>query len=96
MIRMANNQVFSRRRVLVAGLAASALLSVPALAQAEPQVHPVRVDLPAPTGRYKLGTTELHLIDRKRNDPTAPGGKRELMVSIWYPARTGSHGPVAK
>jgi len=106
MIRMANNQVFSRRRALVAGLAASALLSVPALAQAapreteqgadQPQVHPVQVDLPTPTGRYKLGTTELHLIDQKRNDPTAPGGKRELMVSIWYPARSGSHGPVAK
>jgi predicted dienelactone hydrolase len=115
MIRMANNQIFSRRWALVAGLTASALLTVPALAQAapvdpdragtpatgtrssgEPEVKPVKLTLPEPTGRYRIGTTELHLVDKKRNDSTAPGGKRELMVSVWYPARTGSHGPVAK
>jgi predicted dienelactone hydrolase len=120
MIRMANNQIFSRRRALIAGLAAGVLVSVPALAQAaprdtepsgapvaapaggrlvaagDPEVKPAKVTLPAPTGPYKIGTTELHLVDQKRSDPTAPGGKRELMVSVWYPARSGSHGPVAK
>ncbi|TDU89267.1 platelet-activating factor acetylhydrolase isoform II [Kribbella voronezhensis] len=118
MIRMANNQVFSRRRAVVAGLAASALLAVPALAHAaprdperggqpavratgsggadEPQVKPAKVKLPAPTGRYEVGTTELHLIDHRRTDPTAPGRKRELMVGIWYPAGDDDEGPVAK
>lgn len=110
MIRMANNHVFGRRRTLVVGLAAGALLSVPALAQAaprdtepgrqlaadEPQVKPAKLKLLEPTGRYKLGTTELHLVDKARKDPTAPVGKRELMVSIWYPTRTGSGGPVAR
>jgi predicted dienelactone hydrolase len=106
MIRMTNYQGFSRRRVLGAGLMASLLLSTPALAQAypvepagsraaAPEVKPQTIDLPAPTGRYAIGTTELHLVDPARNDPTAPGGKRELMVSLWYPARQASHGPAA-
>ncbi|QNE20339.1 hypothetical protein F1D05_23565 [Kribbella qitaiheensis] len=82
---MANNQVFSRRRALVAGLAAGALLSVPALAQAapreaepgrplaadEPHVKPAKLKLPEPTGRYRVGTTELHLVDKARTDPAA-------------------------
>src|SRR4051794_25499187 len=48
---------------------------------------PYRFALPAPTGPYAIGTTELHLVDRSRPDPWAKGRTRELMVSVWYPAR---------
>jgi len=39
---------------------------------------PVRLTLPAPTGPHPVGTVALHLVD---------GSGRELMVSVWYPAR---------
>ncbi|MFF5262092.1 alpha/beta hydrolase family protein [Actinomadura viridis] len=45
--------------------------------------------LPAPTGRLPVGTTSLHLEDRSRKDPWVPeAGTRELMVSLWYPAKS--------
>ncbi|MGC5310878.1 alpha/beta hydrolase family protein [Micromonospora zamorensis] len=48
----------------------------------------VRLTLPAPTGPYRVGTVPLHLLDRSQPDPlTGPGRYRELMVSLWYPAR---------
>lgn len=61
----------------------------------------VTIDLPIlipvfsfsePTGSYKVGTTSLHLIDDKRMEEYAKDSndKRELMVQIWYPAKTGS------
>ncbi|WP_431935441.1 hypothetical protein [Micromonospora sp. RP3T] len=35
-----------------------------------------------------MGTVDLHLVDRSRADPwTASPVDRELMVSLWYPAR---------
>lgn len=43
------------------------------------------LELPAPSGRQTTGTTTLHLVDRSRLDPFA-GGRRELMVQLWYPA----------
>ncbi|MFB4317761.1 alpha/beta hydrolase family protein [Actinomadura sp. 21ATH] len=43
--------------------------------------------LPEPTGRQPIGTTELHLVDHGRTDPWVEGRTRELMVSVWYPAR---------
>jgi dienelactone hydrolase len=107
MIRMTNNQMFSRGRALVAGLTASALLSVPAIASAaplevEPGIEPdlglraVTFRLPAPTGRDEIGVTDLHLVDPARRDPSAPSGKRELMVSVLYPAdRSDGGGAVA-
>ncbi|MEU1734097.1 alpha/beta hydrolase [Streptosporangium sp. NPDC020145] len=46
--------------------------------------------LPAPTGAYPVGETNLHLIDSSRPDPWVAGRDvRELMVSVWYPARRG-------
>jgi dienelactone hydrolase len=49
--------------------------------------------LPAPTGPYPIGTVTLHLIDSAREETLGdrPGGPRELMVQIWYPA--GHAGP---
>ena len=52
--------------------------------------HPARayLTLPAPSGRYPVGTASLHLIDRSRPNPWAVSPSyRELMVSVWYPAR---------
>jgi predicted dienelactone hydrolase len=47
--------------------------------------------LPAPTGPHPVGTTSLHLTDESRQDPWVPeAGARELMVSLWYPAKSRS------
>ena len=52
--------------------------------------------LPALSGRKALGTTAIHLVDRSRPDPTMPSGRRELMISVWYPASVSGSAPVAK
>ncbi|MEU9831537.1 alpha/beta hydrolase [Streptosporangium sp. NPDC048047] len=45
--------------------------------------------LPEPTGPHPVGITSLHLRDASRADPWVPGVKaRELMVSLWYPAKS--------
>ncbi|RFS87521.1 esterase [Actinomadura spongiicola] len=51
------------------------------------------VRLPAPAGAFRVGTTAFHLTDRGRRDPWTGSRARELMVSVWYPARKG--GPFA-
>ncbi|WP_239137297.1 alpha/beta hydrolase family protein [Sphaerisporangium rufum] len=44
--------------------------------------------LPAPTGPRPVGSTSLHLTDTARPDPwVAAARTRELMVTVWYPAR---------
>lgn len=43
--------------------------------------------LPEPTGPSPVGTTDLHLVDTGREDIWF-GGDRELVVTLWYPART--------
>ncbi|MFC6161347.1 alpha/beta hydrolase [Kribbella jiaozuonensis] len=65
-------------------------------AQGDPDFHPVKFRLPAPTGRKALGTTAVHLIDRSRPDPAMPSGQRELMISLWYPAGMFGSAPFAK
>lgn len=43
--------------------------------------------LPAPRGRYPIGTHTLWLVDRSRPEKLAGDGRRrELMVQVWYPA----------
>ncbi len=50
--------------------------------------------LPRPSGPYGVGTDTLHLVDPDRADPWVPeSGPRELMVSMYYPARRGSGTP---
>jgi dienelactone hydrolase len=53
--------------------------------------------LPAPTGPYKVGTQTRHLVDESRGDrfSNRPGGRRELMIQIWYPAKASSRGQFA-
>ncbi|WP_202446590.1 MULTISPECIES: alpha/beta hydrolase [Streptomycetaceae] len=55
-----------------------------------------RLTLPEPTGPYPVGTVPLHLVDRSRPDGIAgPGHFRELMATVWYPARNVERYPVA-
>ena len=70
------------------GTAAAGAEASPVQAVTDPSpAAPVRLRLPAPTGRYSVGTVTLHLIDRSRHDPWVPAEKvRELMVQLWYPA----------
>ncbi|MEU8888612.1 alpha/beta hydrolase [Streptomyces sp. NPDC048442] len=51
------------------------------------------LELPRPTGTAPIGMTTLHLTDESRQDPWVPAGKRELMVSLWYPAQRPSGTP---
>ncbi|MFB6841050.1 alpha/beta hydrolase family protein [Streptomyces sp. NPDC056361] len=91
----------TRRRVLGAALAvgAAAPLGVfagPAWAEGAGTPAPTRLTLPVPTGPYPVGTVPLRLVDRSRPDGIAgPGRFRELMATIWYPARDVEQYPVA-
>ncbi|MFE9065591.1 alpha/beta hydrolase family protein [Streptomyces violaceusniger] len=76
-----------------AALALALIVGVGTAASAAGPADPVRFELPAPTGRQPVGVTELHLVDRARTDPWVTGGERELMVSVWYPARSVSGYP---
>jgi dienelactone hydrolase len=66
-------------RVLAVVAALLLALSTPASA-ASP------VALLSPEGRYPIGLRTLHLTDTSRADPWVPDQRRELMVSLWYPA----------
>jgi hypothetical protein len=58
---------------------------------ARPHLAPSRLAplrLPAPAGRYQVSAVSLHLIDRSRPNPwVASPPYRELMISVFYPAR---------
>src|SRR5260370_16747208 len=52
--------------------------------------HPrqLRLRLRPPSGPYQVGAVPLHLVDHSRRDPWLAGSRpRELMVSVWYPAK---------
>ncbi|MFD1932348.1 alpha/beta hydrolase family protein [Nonomuraea mangrovi] len=92
----------------VTGLALAAV-TAPATAPALPTAVPavmadhapagqrVTMALPAPGGPYPVGTLAVRLVDRSRRDPLVRSKPyRELMVSLWYPAKdTGGALPVA-
>ncbi|MEJ2852573.1 MULTISPECIES: alpha/beta hydrolase family protein [unclassified Saccharothrix] len=84
---MQTSTVYRRALALTAGLAvAGALLAPPASAAAAPAAGTkVSITMPALTGHFPVGTTDLHLVDA-RPDPWFPAEKRELMVTVTYPA----------
>nr|BFD94289.1 alpha/beta hydrolase [Kitasatospora sp. Xyl93] len=90
----------TRRRLLGAALALGAVAPLgltrtasAAPVPASPAVDAGRLTLPAPTGPYPVGMVPLHLRDESRLDPNArPGRFRELMATVWYPARTADAG----
>ena len=65
-------------------------LVILALSAALAALFPVP-ELPALTGPFQVGTTVLHYVDTSRTEYYSPdpGGPRELMVQIWYPAEPG-------
>jgi dienelactone hydrolase len=70
---------------------APAHLVRPALAPvAEVQVPPAggTIRLPAPSGPFRVGERSYDLVDESRPDPFSsdPASRRELMVSVFYPA----------
>ncbi|MER6578490.1 alpha/beta hydrolase [Nonomuraea sp. NPDC001023] len=70
---------------------AAARPSAATTAPAAPAAPPA---LPPPTGGRAVGATVLYLKDASRADPWVPEAKvRELMVTLWYPARTGTGTP---
>jgi predicted dienelactone hydrolase len=86
------------RRWLSGGAAvvmSAAMVSTAPVAPAQAASAPLRLSLPAPTGPYPVGATELHLVDRDRADPWVAGRPRELMTTVWYPARPSGRAPVA-
>ncbi|WP_431971985.1 alpha/beta hydrolase family protein [Nocardia sp. bgisy134] len=52
------------------------------------------LSIPAPTGPYPVGVTDLHRVDPSRVDPWDTSRRRELMVQIWYPADMATGVPV--
>lgn len=72
-------------RCALAGVLAALLLSAAARAQGPAPVF----ELPAPTGKYLVGTTQWMVRDSSRDEVFAPGQKRDVEVIAWYP-RAGS------
>ncbi|MFF9894014.1 alpha/beta hydrolase family protein [Streptomyces longispororuber] len=54
-----------------------------------------RPELPRPTGPYAVGRDTLHLVDTSRSDLWVPDRPRELMASVYYPARGQGGRPTA-
>jgi len=80
----------SRMKRMLAVLTGLVVATTAPVASADPVTTPY---LPAPTGSHPVGTTSLHLTDESRPDPWVPSaGPRELMVSLWFPAKSrGTH-----
>ncbi|MGW3199258.1 alpha/beta hydrolase family protein [Streptomyces sp. NPDC001118] len=79
---------------LTAALPAGAATSAARTGSPPSSARPL--SLPAPTGQYRVGEVELHLVDHSRPDPWHPGpGRRELMVSVYYPATHTAGRPAA-
>ncbi|MGN9787152.1 alpha/beta hydrolase family protein [Nonomuraea sp. ZG12] len=78
------------RRAAVAVLLALTLPLPVSVSTAFPAAAGVRFAIPRPTGPYEVGRDTLHLVDGDRRDAWVPkAGARELMVSMYYPARAG-------
>ncbi|MEU4984727.1 alpha/beta hydrolase [Streptomyces sp. NPDC021969] len=85
----------SRRTVLAVLLAGA--VSVPLVGAAPASsVSAPALELPRPSSPHPVGRRTLHLVDRQRRDPWVPTARgRELMVSVFYPARPSDGAPAA-
>ncbi|MFF1788392.1 alpha/beta hydrolase family protein [Kitasatospora sp. NPDC058243] len=81
----------------VSAPAVAAPAATPLTASSAPKAQTASaLSLPRPTGPYAVGRDTLHLVDDRRADPWAPqSGPRQLMVDLYYPARTDSGTPAA-
>jgi len=77
-------------RLAIAALAALCVLGAISVAAGYLAVADERsriVTLPSPTGPYDVGRTSFDWVDQSRDEPLGkPGGKRELLAWVWYPA----------
>jgi dienelactone hydrolase len=91
--------VLSAAALAVAVLPGRALAAAPAERapgeRAPGTAGKVRLRLPAPGGRYPVGTVALRLVDAARPDPWTGQRSRELMVSVRYPAAAVAGFPAA-
>ncbi|MFE3308805.1 alpha/beta hydrolase [Embleya sp. NPDC059213] len=93
-----------RRRLVASAVPAAALLLAGGITRAAPaSARPVDrrpandavLRLVPPTGPHAIGTTTLYLVDRCRPDPWEPIPVREVMVTVFYPARGVRGFPIA-
>lgn len=89
--------------IVVLTLLTGAALAAPTATSPTPVAHrmaatatAVDLVLPAPTGRHPVGLSTVHLRDPDRADPWVPADRRELMVSVWYPAAPRDDAPPAR
>ncbi|MEU9481467.1 Tat pathway signal protein [Streptomyces sp. NPDC048191] len=94
-------RVTGRRALAACAVAALCALTAALPAAADTGASPAPssarpLSLPAPSGRYRVGEVDLHLVDHSRPDPWRSGqGRRELMVSVYYPATHTAGRPAA-
>jgi hypothetical protein len=95
--RAAGEAKLASRRGFLGAAAAALSLAVTGCAPPSPrQPRRMRLTLRRPSGPYRVGTVSLHLVDHSRRDPWLAGNRRrELMVSIWYPAQDDNRYPRA-
>lgn len=95
---MTHDFAISRRTVTASAVLGAAALLAGAGGRARAASRPsaaapstpddVVLTLPAPTGRHRVGRRSFPLVDTSRRDPWEPGYPvRELMVTVFYPAR---------
>lgn len=62
-----------------------------------PDQLPKKVELPKPTGKYKIGTVAFHWKDERREElwTKNPNDHRQIMVQLWYPTDEKSKGKKA-
>ncbi|WP_017596308.1 alpha/beta hydrolase family protein [Nocardiopsis potens] len=99
---MQKNRDASPRRLRIRCYAAAAAVlagccSAPAAIAAATDPEPVRLAPPEPTGPYAVGQVRLHLADEGRGHPWVAGAeRRDLMVTLWYPAAEDGGGEPAR
>jgi predicted dienelactone hydrolase len=75
-------------RAVAVAIAISGLFAAAAAAAIE-----TPIELPAPTGSYKVGTTTWHVTDKARPETFAGAGvQRQVEVLAWYPAGSAASG----
>ena len=97
--QVARNHRIARPLLLALALSVALVVGGPMPSFARVVVAPapavLRPTLPPPTGNPHIGVVPLHLVDRSRPDPWVSSQPvRELMVSVWYPARRTHGQPV--
>jgi dienelactone hydrolase len=86
--RRQDARVSTSRAAARTAIAGAVVLAALQFSTRQPDAAPsTAFELPAPTGRYAVGTTSWRLVDRTRPETFgAPGEFRNVEVLAWYPA----------